>query len=57
MLYSISLQTEAIEDMKIAFEWYEEQKAGLGYSFIDAVNECFEKITENPLNLAFQISG
>ena len=48
MDYKLTLQREAILDMHEAFKWYEEQKKGLGYSFIEEVENCFEKIRKNP---------
>ncbi len=48
MDYKLVLQHEAILDMREAFSWYEEQKAGLGYSFLEEVETCFEKIAKNP---------
>jgi toxin ParE1/3/4 len=35
MRYNILLQTEALPEVKEAFEWYEEQKEGLGIEFLD----------------------
>jgi len=49
MVYKISLQDAAITDMQVAFEWYEEQKSGLGHSFLDEVDICFEKLCKHPL--------
>jgi len=48
MQYKILLQSEAVADLQIAFEWYEERKTGLGNSFLTEVNICLEKIRINP---------
>ena len=34
--------------MHEAFNWYELQKAGLGYSFIEELEECYQKLCEHP---------
>jgi len=48
MNYKLQLQKEAILEMQDAFNWYEIQKAGLGYSFIEELEECYQKICEHP---------
>ena len=34
MNYKIVLQAEAVLEIQEAFEWYEEQKTGLGYELL-----------------------
>lgn len=48
MSYKLVLQKEAIIDMQEAYTWYEQQKVGLGDSFIEEVEKCFQKLVENP---------
>lgn len=48
MDYKLVLQHEAILEMQEAFVWYEEQKKGLGHSFLEEVETCFQKICSNP---------
>src|SRR6185312_7359013 len=48
MDYKLVLQHEAILDMQEAFTWYEEQKPGLGYSFLEEVEACYQKLCKNP---------
>lgn len=48
MSCKLVLQKEAIIDMHEAYTWYEEQKVGLGQSFIADVETCFQKLVENP---------
>jgi plasmid stabilization system protein ParE len=43
----------AKRDVKKAYEWYEEQKAGLGEIFLERVEECLEAIGRTPK--AFQL--
>jgi hypothetical protein len=37
MSYDLVIQTEAISDIKEAFEWYEGKKEGLGYLLIKEI--------------------
>ncbi len=48
MNYKLQVQKEAILEMQDAFNWYELQKAGLGYSFVEELEECYQKICEHP---------
>ena len=50
MNYNLVLQSEAILDIQEAFEWYETQQAGLGFEFINEVENGFEKICKHPLH-------
>jgi plasmid stabilization system protein ParE len=50
MIYSLIIQSEAVSDLKEAFEWYELKKPGLGFEFIDEVEEVYAKLCEHPLN-------
>jgi plasmid stabilization system protein ParE len=43
----------AKRDVKKAYEWYEEQKSGLGDRFLERVEECLRAIGRNPK--AFQL--
>lgn len=53
MRYKIILQDEAISDIREAHHWYEEQLAGLGDRFIDEIDDCFYRISENPQYYGF----
>lgn len=37
MLYTIQISVHAVGDIKIAKEFYNQQKAGLGVAFVNAV--------------------
>lgn len=50
MSYEIILQSEAILDLQEAFEWYEKQKEGLGFEFIEEVESGYLKISNQPLH-------
>lgn len=48
MNYEVVLQAEAIIDIQTAFEWYEEQRSGLGHELIEEVEEAFERLSRHP---------
>jgi len=48
VVYSIEVQSEALNEMREAFKWYELQKAGLGYELLTIVESCYQKLSENP---------
>lgn len=48
MSYNISIQSDAIEEIKDAFEWYEDQREGLGYELLDEIETCYSKLTISP---------
>ncbi len=48
MSYSLEVQSEALIDIQEAFEWYEIHKEGLGFEFIEEVENGFGKICNQP---------
>ena len=40
--------SRAKDDMEIAFTWYERQRRGLGFDFLDCVEIAVKSILENP---------
>lgn len=46
---SIVYKQRAKTDVKKAFSWYEQQKSGLGYSFLDNLEDAIINIQHNPL--------
>ena len=40
--------SRARNDLDIAFEWYEEQRRGLGFDFLDCVEAAIEIIQQMP---------
>ena len=36
------------DDLEIAFAWYEKQRRGLGFEFLDCVESSLKSIIENP---------
>lgn len=40
--------SRAWNDLDIAFEWYEEQRRGLGFDFLDCVEAAIELIQQMP---------
>ncbi|MGZ3424375.1 MAG: type II toxin-antitoxin system RelE/ParE family toxin [Polyangiales bacterium] len=48
MRLPIRFRPEAEEDLRLAIEWYEEQRAGLGGELLDDVGETMERIARLP---------
>lgn len=38
----------ARDDLELAFAWYERQRRGLGFEFLDCVENAVKSILENP---------
>jgi len=49
-MYRLIIRQTATEMAKDAFDWYEEQKFGLGNSFLDELRSCYEKIKTAPVS-------
>ena len=49
MSYEIHFRPEAESDIEDAAVWYEKQREGLGYDFLDEVLTTCETISENPI--------
>jgi len=47
-LTKLRYTSRAAEDLRIAFEWYERQRRGLGLEFLDCIEAAFEIIQQNP---------
>jgi hypothetical protein len=50
MSYSFELRQEALLELTNSVIWYEEQQAGLGIKFRNAVNDKLEHICKNPFH-------
>jgi toxin ParE1/3/4 len=48
MNYEIVLQSEAVDDIQAVFDWYEAQHSGLGYGFIDEIEDGLERLSRHP---------
>jgi len=48
MSFRLIIQDQAILEIKDAFEWYEEQKEGLGYEFIAEIEDCYNDLSKYP---------
>lgn len=44
----IIVRPEAEIEVRQAFEWYQEQSAGLGFEFLRAIEVCLSGITRDP---------
>jgi len=38
----------AVQDLELAFVWYERQRRGLGFEFLDCVEITIKSILDNP---------
>lgn len=54
MRYSIALSEEAEEDISHAYQWYEEQRDGLGDEFTLEIETAFSSIKEAPEAYGFR---
>lgn len=49
-MYTLQIKPAALLMAKDAYDWYEEQKTGLGDLFLAELGRCFNKIEKNPLH-------
>ena len=47
-MYNIVFKPEVYDDIKIAYDWYESQRVGLGEDFLLTLEESYVKITRTP---------
>jgi len=45
---NIEFKPEVYEDIKVAYDWYESQRIGLGEDFLLTLEESYSKIIRNP---------
>lgn len=48
MNYSIKFKSEVYDDIKIAYDWYEKQRIGLGEDFLFTLETSYSKIIKTP---------
>lgn len=48
MSYKLELKEEALEELSEAYQFYEDEKKGLGEDFLDAINKMLIRIKETP---------
>jgi toxin ParE1/3/4 len=53
MAYSLSVQSEVILKIQEAFDWYKEQKDGLGYELLEQIRFCYLKLIKNPEHYSY----
>lgn len=53
MKYNIIVQHEAIIEIQVAYEWYEEKRVGLGDELLLEIEICLQKISEHPENYGY----
>ncbi len=47
-MYKLEFKSEVYEDIKIAYDWYESQRIGLGEDFLLTLEESYSKIVRTP---------
>ena len=45
---AVRIQPRAQSHLAEAYEWYEQRRAGLGREFMEEVEECLGRISQNP---------
>jgi len=48
VIVSVQLREEAERDIEEAANWYEQQREGLGYEFLDELSAAFDAVSERP---------
>ena len=48
MPFTIKVEPEALEDIQVGIDWYNENQAGLGRKFLAEVKACFKLLKINP---------
>lgn len=48
-MYRLVIRKRAINDIQDAYQWYEEQQTGLGYLFIQEIQDAYIKLKEHPV--------
>ncbi|HEY8783075.1 MAG TPA: hypothetical protein VIM16_15725 [Mucilaginibacter sp.] len=51
-MYTLIIKPRAIEMAKDAYDWYEEQQAGLGDLFLFELERCYDKLEAWPTSYA-----
>ena len=48
MILPVIVEPPAEQDLKAAFEWYENQVPGLGHEFLVSIRSCFGRLERTP---------
>jgi len=48
-MYQLVIKPRAIKMAQVAYEWYDEQQAGLGDLFLDELESHYDRLEEFPL--------
>lgn len=57
MNFILVVEPDAEEDILHGYRWYEDRRVGLGLKFLEALEESFDLILENPLLFIEVITG
>lgn len=47
-MFQINIKPDAEEDVDVVFKWYEKEREGLGFEFLDLLDEAIKKLKYNP---------
>ena len=53
MNYKLQIQNEAIIDVEIAYQWYEDKRMDLGLELIEEIENCCTSICDHPDQYGF----
>lgn len=53
MPYKIEIRPLAVMEIIEAFDWYEEQRAGLGDEFLEELDNLYKILSTNPLTYSY----
>jgi toxin ParE1/3/4 len=53
MTYNLEIRPLATLEILEAYEWYEQQQEGLGYRFLDSLEEFFFTLQNNPATFSY----
>jgi toxin ParE1/3/4 len=55
MAFELEISHLAANEIINAFDWYESQKQGLGQLFLEALDEMFRVVLQNPYTFSYYI--
>lgn len=53
MSYKLEIRPLATMEMVEAYDWYEEQRVGLGLEFLEALEEFYDSLLRNPHSYSY----
>ena len=47
-MFDIQIQSEALDELQEAFQWYENEQSGLGLKFIQSFEQACQQLQQHP---------